>query len=74
VQVEEAHEILRKALAEWNTSVSERTPILYGGSVKSDNARLLAGLRNVNGFLIGGASLDVTEFLKIQQCAHEARV
>ncbi len=73
LQVEEAHEILRKALAEWNSAVAERTPILYGGSVKPDNAASLANLRNVNGFLIGGASLNVTEFLAIQANAQSAR-
>ena len=64
-QVEEAHSILRKALLEWNATAGARTPILYGGSVKPDNAGSLSGLQNVNGFLIGGASLDPIEFLKI---------
>ena len=72
-QVEEVHESLRKALSEWNTSAGESTPILYGGSVKVDNARTLASLKNVNGFLIGGASLDVQEFIKIHQTSIEAR-
>jgi triosephosphate isomerase len=57
-QVEEAHTLLRK-------QVGEKIPILYGGSVKPDNSAQLAGLKNVNGFLIGGASLKVDEFLKI---------
>ncbi len=57
-QVEEAHTLLRK-------HVGDKVPILYGGSVKSDNSAQLAGLKNVNGFLIGGASLKVDEFLKI---------
>jgi triosephosphate isomerase (TIM) len=65
VQVEEAHAILRKSLREWSSMTSDRIPILYGGSVKSENAGALAGLENVNGFLIGGASLRVDEFLKI---------
>lgn len=57
-QVEEAHTLLRK-------QVGDKVPILYGGSVKSDNSAQLAALNNVNGFLIGGASLKVDEFLKI---------
>ena len=73
-QVEEAHEILRKALREWNAAAGEQTPILYGGSVKPDNVRLLANLQNVNGFLIGGASLEVSELLKIYSISKEARV
>lgn len=58
-QVEEAHSILRAACS--------ATPILYGGSVKSDNVASLSGLNNVNGFLIGGASLDAREFVRIFQ-------
>jgi len=64
-QVEEAHTILRKSLKEWSSATSERVPILYGGSVKPDNARSIAGLNNVNGFLIGGASLKVDDFISI---------
>jgi triosephosphate isomerase len=64
VQVEEAHSILRQTLREWSPS-TESTPILYGGSVKPDNARSLAMLNNVQGFLIGGASLKVDDFLNI---------
>jgi len=68
-QVADAHAILRKALMEWAPSQAARIPILYGGSVKSDNAGGLAVLPNVDGFLIGGASLDPVEFLKIQTMA-----
>lgn len=73
LQVEEAHEILRQALIAWNAGAAERTPILYGGSVKPDNVRSLAGLKNVNGFLIGGASLKVADFVSIQKLASETR-
>lgn len=72
-QVEEAHLILRKALREWNQSASERIPILYGGSVKSDNVKSLTGIKDVNGFLIGGASLDVQEFIRIHRFSKESR-
>lgn len=65
-QVEEAHALLRQ-------TVGDGVPILYGGSVKSDNAGALAGLANVNGFLIGGASLAVEEFLKIYRNSLGAR-
>jgi triosephosphate isomerase len=72
-QVEEAHLILRHALKEWSAPVADDIPILYGGSVKPDNARALAALENVNGFLIGGASLDPAEFAKIFELSKEAR-
>ncbi len=42
--------------------------ILYGGSVKPENAEQLIALPHVDGFLIGGASLEVASFLKICQC------
>lgn len=64
VQVEEAHSILRQTLREWRPS-SDSTPILYGGSVKPDNARSIAALNHVQGFLIGGASLKVDDFLSV---------
>ena len=72
-QVEEAHAILRKALKDWNAGAAEQIPILYGGSVKPDNVGSLATLKNVNGFLIGGASLEVSDFLKIYHASVEAR-
>lgn len=72
-QVEDAHSILRKCLWEWSAMTSERVPILYGGSVKPDNAAALGALENVNGFLVGGASLDAVEFLKILRGALGAR-
>lgn len=64
-QVEDAHVILRRSLKEWSALTSDRTPILYGGSVKGENAASLASLNNVNGFLIGGASLKVEDLLGI---------
>jgi triosephosphate isomerase len=39
--------------------------ILYGGSVKPENARLLAAIQEVDGFLVGGASLKAETFLPI---------
>lgn len=73
LQVEEVHSILRNYLLEWSAAASATTPILYGGSVKSDNVQSLASLSHVSGFLIGGASLDPKEFLSILRLAREAR-
>ena len=58
-EVQEVHSWLRDKL-----KVVE-TPILYGGSVKPDNAESLFEIKNVNGFLIGGASLDPKSFYQI---------
>ena len=44
---------------------SEDIPILYGGSVNQNNAKSLIKIKNVNGFLIGGASLKVNSFKSI---------
>lgn len=68
-QVEEAHTFLRDTLNGVLGARATQTPILYGGSVKPDNASGLRALNNVNGFLIGGASLDLSQFLKIYRTA-----
>ncbi len=65
-QAEEVHADLRKQLAErYNGEVAESVRILYGGSVKPDNASELLGQTNVDGALIGGASLKADDFLAI---------
>lgn len=68
-QVEDAHAILRRTLKEWSAANAAEIPILYGGSVKPENAAALASLNNVNGFLVGGASLNPNEFLQIYRQA-----
>ena len=58
--------IIRKILAGmYDSNVAEDFSILYGGSVNASNARELLSMENIDGGLIGGASLDVEEFLKI---------
>lgn len=64
-QVSEVHDRIRESLLELGGARSSQVPILYGGSVKSSNSPGLAALREVNGFLVGGASLDPAEFLAI---------
>ncbi|MEZ6067926.1 MAG: triose-phosphate isomerase [Planctomycetaceae bacterium] len=65
-QAEEAHLHLRKWLEQrYNPQVAEATRILYGGSVKPDNAAELIGQPNVDGALVGGASLKAEQFLPI---------
>ena len=65
-QAEEVHADLRKLLASrYNDDVAEKVRILYGGSVKPDNAGDLLSLANVDGALIGGASLKADDFLEI---------
>lgn len=72
-QAEEVHMDLRKILADrYNTDVAESVRILYGGSVKAANAGQLLAQPNVDGALVGGASLKADEFLGIVGAAHSA--
>ncbi|KAB2912054.1 MAG: triose-phosphate isomerase [Hyphomicrobiaceae bacterium] len=63
--VAEVHAFLRKALSERFAAEGQTMRLLYGGSVKPDNARELMGVANVNGALVGGASLKADDFLAI---------
>src|SRR6202020_1576958 len=63
--VEQIHQFIRQALSARFNQEGARIRILYGGSVKPSNARELMGVANVNGALIGGASLKATDFLAI---------
>lgn len=67
-QVAETHGAIRAWLANHGVA-AERVKILYGGSVKADNARELFALDDVDGGLIGGASLVADEFLAICRAA-----
>ena len=65
-QAEEVHADLRTLLAKrYNEAVAAEVRILYGGSVKASNAGELLGQPNIDGALVGGASLKVDEFLGI---------
>lgn len=64
-QVAEAHAWIRRELNELGFTAG--VSILYGGSVKGDNAAALAKVPDVNGFLVGGAALEVKTFLPILQ-------
>ena len=60
------HKFIRKKINEkYSKTVSQNISILYGGSVNSSNAKNIFNLPNVNGGLIGGASLNSNEFLSI---------
>ncbi|MGZ3274029.1 MAG: triose-phosphate isomerase [Caulobacteraceae bacterium] len=64
-QIEEAHVALRNALIESLGAAGSAVPILYGGSVKPANAGEILRVRDVNGALVGGASLKAEDFLAI---------
>ncbi len=63
---QEAHDFLRRAVSETaDPAAGRELRILYGGSVKPSNCEELIAQPDIDGFLIGGASLDSTEFLDI---------
>lgn len=64
-QAQAVHAFIRALLAAQDPAVAERVPVLYGGSVKSDNAAALFAGADIDGGLIGGASLDADSFLAI---------
>ena len=69
-QVEAVHRRLRVALSALaDEAIAVRTRILYGGSVKPDNAREIFAQPNVDGGLVGGASLEAKSFLAIAGAA-----
>lgn len=63
--VEQIHAFIRELLIERFNGEGARMRILYGGSVKPSNAAELMAVANVNGALVGGASLKATDFLAI---------
>ena len=68
-QAQEAIGFVRALVADRGREQAERTRILYGGSVKPENAAELLALPDVDGGLVGGASLVAEEFVAIRQAA-----
>ncbi len=64
-QAQDVHAFIRGKLAGLNVGVADKVQILYGGSVKGANAAELFAKADIDGGLIGGASLDAAEFLAI---------
>ncbi|GAA0725207.1 triose-phosphate isomerase [Aquimarina litoralis] len=65
-QAQEMHAFIRKTIAEaYTTEIAEEVSILYGGSVKPNNAKEIFAKPDVDGGLIGGASLDAESFSAI---------
>lgn len=69
-QAQEAHAFIRKTLAEmFDAATAAKVRIQYGGSVKPDNAKELLHQADIDGALVGGASLDPRSFAKIVQAS-----
>ena len=70
-QIQEMHEFIRKLFNDkYGNDISQCVRILYGGSVKPNNAEEIFSLKDVDGGLIGGASLDFSDFKAIVQAAN----
>jgi len=68
-QAQQVHAFIRGEIAARDAKIADSLPILYGGSCKSDNAAALLAQPDVDGGLIGGASLVAQEFLAIAAAA-----
>jgi len=69
-QAQEVHQLVRNLLTQmYDSQLSKETRILYGGSVKPDNSVDLMGQQDIDGLLVGGASLNAEEFLAIIRSA-----
>jgi len=65
-QAQDVHAMIRALLAEmYDSGVAEQVRIQYGGSVKADNAAELMGQKDIDGALVGGASLKAEDFIAI---------
>jgi triosephosphate isomerase (TIM) len=69
-QAQDVHAFIRSQLAQGDAMIARLTRLLYGGSVKADNAAELFAQPDVDGGLIGGASLVAADFLAICNAAH----
>ena len=70
-QAQEVHALIRESIAELNPGVADQTRLLYGGSVKPENAQGIFSSPDIDGGLIGGAALVASDFLAI--CASMER-
>ncbi len=71
-QAQEVHRFIRDIVAEYEQErvVAEQVRILYGGSVKPDNAKEIFAMNDIDGGLIGGAALKSEDFLEICRAAN----
>ena len=72
-QAQEAVAFVRALVEGFDKAAGQAVRILYGGSLKPDNAEELLGLPDVDGALVGGASLDPADFARIVEIAAELR-
>lgn len=71
-QAQAIHAFLRAKIAEWDATMASSVQIIYGGSVKADNAADIFAGKDVDGALVGGASLKADSFIDIARAAQPA--
>lgn len=72
-QAQQVHAHLRSELAKHNPEAAAKILILYGGSMKADNAQDLLAMPDIDGGLVGGAALDADQFLAILKAAEKTQ-
>ncbi len=70
-QAQEVHAFIRQRLAAHDAAIASRARIMYGGSMKPENAPELMGMPDIDGGLIGGASLKADDFISICRAARD---
>jgi len=70
-QAQQVHALLRQQLCEVSADLASEVRIVYGGSVKPGNAKQLFAMPDIDGALVGGASLEAEQFLQIAKNASE---
>ena len=68
-QAQEVHAFMRGLIGERDVTIADSIQLLYGGSMKASNAAQLLAMQDVDGGLVGGASLQADEFIKIFEAA-----
>ena len=68
-QAQEVHRAIRAQLNELDSSIAQKVQILYGGSVKPNNAAAIFAQADVDGALVGGAALNAQDFIQICNAA-----
>lgn len=71
-QAQEVHQAIREKCRSVEQAFGDQIRILYGGSVKPDNAKGLFSMPDIDGALVGGASLDADKFIEIGLCTHSS--
>ncbi len=73
-QAQEAHQIIRQWIADtFSKALAESLPILYGGSMNPQNIAELLNMPDIDGGLVGGASLQIDSFLKMYEIARSVK-